>query len=115
MRVLWEHGPSTVSRIREVLLPETDLAYNSISTTIRILEDKGLVSHVKDGRAHVYEATMVQDEAKGQALEFVLDRFFEDSPLDLISRLVGKGSLSDDERREIKKLLNDDEDGGRDQ
>ena len=54
MEVLWQVGPATVHQVMEALPAKLPLAYNSVLTTIRILEKKGYVQHVKEGRAHVY-------------------------------------------------------------
>jgi len=58
MEVLWKQGPSSVQQVLDVLPGGKPLAYNSVLTTIRILEKKGYVSHAKsnDGRAFVYAA-----------------------------------------------------------
>ena len=53
MDVLWPKGSATVQQVLEALPGKPELAYNSVLTTIRILEKKGYVKHVKDGRAHV--------------------------------------------------------------
>jgi len=53
MEVLWQKGPATVQQVVQDLPEKAPLAYNSVLTTIRILEKKGYVKHVKDGRAHV--------------------------------------------------------------
>ena len=61
MEVLWVKGSCTVQQVLEWLT--TALAYNSVLTTIRTLEKKGLVKHVKDGRAHVYEPLLAALDA----------------------------------------------------
>jgi BlaI family transcriptional regulator, penicillinase repressor len=53
MEVLWAQGSGTVQQVLDWLSAKPALAYNSVLTTIRILERKGYVEHVKDGRAHV--------------------------------------------------------------
>ena len=63
MEVLWQKGPSTVHSILEALPPKPALAYNSVLTTIRILEKKGYVQHVKEGRAHLYMPLVGRQEA----------------------------------------------------
>ena len=63
MDVLWQKGPSTVQQVLEGLPGKSPLAYNSVLTTIRILEKKGYVRHIKDGRAYVYRPLVEQEEA----------------------------------------------------
>ena len=63
MDVLWQHGPSSVQQVLDQLPKNPPLAYNSVLTTIRILEKKGYLRHVKDGRAHIYRPVIERDEA----------------------------------------------------
>ena len=66
MDVLWEQGPSSVQQMLDGLPKQSQLAYNSVLTTIRILEKKGYVRHIKDGRAHIYRPLVEREEAKGR-------------------------------------------------
>ncbi|MEX0912613.1 MAG: BlaI/MecI/CopY family transcriptional regulator, partial [Gemmatimonadota bacterium] len=61
MLVLWERGPSTVAEVREAL--DDDLAYTTVLTVLRVLEEKGHVAHTEEGRAHRYRALVERDEA----------------------------------------------------
>ena len=54
MAILWERGPSTVAEVRERLSDE--LAHNTVLTVLRVLEDKGYVSHTEEGKAHRFRA-----------------------------------------------------------
>ena len=63
MNVLWQKGSATVQQVLDALSTKPALAYNSVLTTIRILENKGYVKHVKDGRAHVYMPLVGRREA----------------------------------------------------
>ena len=63
MEVLWAQGAGTVQQVLDWMPPKPTLAYNSVLTTIRILERKGYVEHVKDGRAHVYKPILERKDA----------------------------------------------------
>src|ERR1700753_1405078 len=79
MEVLWQKGPATVQHVLDGL-PETEpLAYNSVLTTIRILEKKGYVKHIKDGRAHVYTPLLERKEATRSEISRLVNRFFGNS------------------------------------
>ena len=68
MEVLWGKGSATVQQVLEALPRRPRLAYNSVLTTIRILEKKGYLKHVKDGRAHVYIPLIGRDDATRTAV-----------------------------------------------
>ena len=76
MNVLWQKGSATVQQVLDGLPPKPALAYNSVLTTIRILENKGYVKHVKDGRAHVYMPLVGRREATRFEIRHLVSRFF---------------------------------------
>jgi len=106
LRVLWTSGPSTVAQVQEAL--DEQLAYNSVLTTLRILEEKGYVRHEKDGRAFVYEATVVEDEAQTGAFHHLLGRFFGGSTEKLFAHLLDQGELDAKTLRRLRALLEED-------
>lgn len=90
MAVLWTHGPATAAEVREALARDAalDLAYNSVLTMLRILEDKGHVAHVVEGRAHRFRALVRREQASRSALRRLVDGLFDRSPELLLSQLV---------------------------
>ena len=103
MAVLWESGSGTVAEVRERL--PADLAYNTVLTTLGILERKGYVTHEKDGRAFAYLAVVEQSEARQSALSQVLNRFFDNSPRLLVLDLLGHERTDADELRRVRELI----------
>jgi predicted transcriptional regulator len=110
MDVLWEKGPATVGEVADALPAELDLAYNTVLTTLRILEEKGYVEHVKakEGRAFVYTATVGRDEAGRSAVRYLVSRFFRNSPELLVLNLLKDEDLTDKELGRIRNLLAED-------
>ena len=90
MEILWQKGPVTVHQLMESLPAKPALAYNSVLTTIRILEKKGYVGHLKDGRAHVYQPLIGRQEASRSEIRHLVNRFFRNSHEALL-RGVGNG------------------------
>ena len=78
MAVLWERGPSTVAEVRQAL--DDDLAYTTVLTVLRTLEDKGHVAHREEGRAYRYHATVAREAAGESALRRLLGKLFAGSP-----------------------------------
>lgn len=105
MAVLWEHGPSTAGEVREHL--DDDLAYNTVLSMLRILEDKGHVGHTEEGRAHRYFPRVDRDAAGASALERLVDKVFGSSAELLLSHLVTDRKLDAAELRRIRRTLND--------
>jgi predicted transcriptional regulator len=107
MDVVWEKGEVTVSEVADALPRELGLAYNTVLTTMRILEEKGFVRHTKakEGRAFVYRAVVGRDEASRTALRYLVSRFFRNSPELLVLNLLEDEELSRKELRRIRDLL----------
>jgi BlaI family transcriptional regulator, penicillinase repressor len=110
MDVLWKKSPATVSEVAEALPKQLGLAYNTVLTTMRILEDKGYVRHTKakEGRAFVYHPVVGQKEASRKAVRNLLSRFFGDSPRELVLNLLENEELSPTELRRIRQLIVED-------
>jgi predicted transcriptional regulator len=107
MDVVWEKGEVTVSEVAEALPRDLGLAYNTVLTTMRILEDKGFLRHTKskEGRAFVYRAVVGRDEASRTALRYLVSRFFRNSPELLVLNLLEDEELSRKELGRIRALL----------
>lgn len=105
MDVLWEKGPSTVSEVVERVVAPQPLAYSTVLTTLRILENKGFVKHTKEGRAFVYKAVVAREKAQTKALTQLLLRFFENSPELLMLSLVESKKVTAKELERIRKRL----------
>jgi predicted transcriptional regulator len=107
MDVVWEKGEATVSEVAEALPRELGLAYNTVLTTMRILEEKGFLRHTKskEGRAFVYRAVVGRDEASRSAVRYLVSRFFRNSPELLVLNLLENEELSRKELGRIRALL----------
>ena len=115
MKILWRRGESSVNDLLAALPQGEALAYNSILTTIRILEQKGYVEHRQDGRAFVYRPCVAEQEASQSEIRHVLSRFFGNSRERLLLSLLGDEDLSPDELQRLKQAIYDaapDEDAG---
>jgi predicted transcriptional regulator len=110
MEVLWEKGSATVAEVAEALPKKVELAYNTVLTTLRILESKGYVRHskAKDGRAFTYTPVVSREQASHSALRHLLSRFFGNSAEALVLNLLEDEKLSESERKRIRSLLAED-------
>lgn len=105
MKVLWTRGESAVSDMVSATADETPLAYTSVLTTIRILEQKGYVTHRQEGRAFLYSATIGEQEASRSEVRHVLQRFFGNSRERLLLSLLGDDDLTPEELRRLKEAI----------
>jgi predicted transcriptional regulator len=91
-------------------LPEKPaLAYNSVLTTVRILEKKGYVKHAKDGRAHVYETLVDRQEATRSEIRHLVGRFFRDSHEALVLNILEGGAIEAAELKRLREMLEKEE------
>lgn len=110
MEVLWRKGQATVAEVTAEL-PPPPIAYNSVLTTMRILEQKGYVDHEEAGRAFVYRPLVAREDAAQNAVGHVLSRFFENSAGSLALRLIESERPSNDELSRLKALIEQYEEG----
>ncbi len=105
MRILWGRGESLVSELVSALPASAPLAYTSVLTTVRILEQKGYVRHRQEGRAFLYSPCVAENEASRSAVHHVLNRFFENSRERLMLSLLGDGEITLDELQRLKEAI----------
>lgn len=111
MDAVWDRGSATVADVWEAMPKHLGLAYNTVLTTMRILEDKGYVRHVKpkEGRAFIYEPLVSREDASRSAVRHLLGRFFGNSAGALVLNLLEDQELTDAERKRIQALLKEGE------
>jgi predicted transcriptional regulator len=105
MNVLWRIGPATVLQVMEALLPERELAYTSVSTMVRILEQKGYVTSTKEGRGHLYAAAVPKEDYQRSSLQRLVNNVFDNTPALLVRQLLDSRALSAADLAEIRALL----------
>jgi BlaI family transcriptional regulator, penicillinase repressor len=105
MNVLWERASGTVQQVLESLPTTPALAYNSVLTTIRILEKKGYVKHAKDGRAHVYVPVVKRQEATRSEIRHLVNRFFANSHEQLALTTLEDRGVDEAELKRLRKML----------
>lgn len=110
MEVLWGLGRGTVAEVSEAL-PPPPLAYNTVLTILRILEQKGHVRHEEAGRAYVYVPVMEREMAAQSAVKHVLSNFFSNRAGSLALRLIENERPSDDELTRLRALIERYEEG----
>ena len=113
MAVLWQRGASTVAEVQETLPDE--LAYTTVLTILRTLEEKGHVAHEEEGRAYRYYPLVEQSEAGASAVGRVMRKLFSGSPEMFLTHLVSQRGLTKEQLEAMRRMLDEriDEEGGR--
>jgi predicted transcriptional regulator len=103
MSVLWDLGSATVAEVQE-RLPD-DLAYTTVLTILRTLEEKGRVRHEEEGRAYRYIPVVGREEAGASAVRRLVRKVFRGSPEQLLTHLVAERALTAEQINRMKALL----------
>jgi BlaI family transcriptional regulator, penicillinase repressor len=105
MEVVWKKGVATVADVVEGITSDPPLAYSTVLTTLRILENKGYLVHSKQGRAFVYKAAVERAAARDNAIRHLLRRFFDGSPELLLLNLLDSKEVSAKELARLRKRI----------
>ncbi len=105
MTLLWKLGEGSVNDVLAALPAGRKLAYTSVSTILRILEQKKVLASRKEGRGHVYVPKLTKAEYEASTVRNIVKKVFDDAPVAMVKQLFDNTDLSKDELREIKKLL----------
>ncbi len=107
MNVLWLKGSGSVQKVLDSITETStpSLAYNSVLTTIRVLERKGYLKHLKDGRAHIYTPVVGQQEATRSEIRHLVSRFFKNSHEQLVLNLLEDQGLGREEIGRLREML----------
>jgi predicted transcriptional regulator len=105
MKILWHRGESAVGDLVSAMPEGASLAYNSVLTTIRILEQKGYVQHRQEGRAFIYSPCVAEYEASRTEIRHMMQRFFGNSRERLLLSLLGDDEVSPEELKRLKEAI----------
>ena len=104
MQVLWKRGPSFVKDVVQAM-PSPKPAYTTVSTIIRILEQKGFVQHEAFGKAHRYATKLPKEKYREGQMKRVVKDYFGGSFRDLVSHFMERNDVSAQELDEVLKLI----------
>lgn len=105
MSILWKLGEGSVAEVIEGLPRGRELAYTSVSTILRILEQKGVLKTRKEGRGHIYIPLLKKAEYSAKTVKHVVDRVFDGTPVALVRQLLDTVKLDESDLKELKKLI----------
>ena len=101
LKILWQLGPASVREVHEQMCQTADLAFNTVQTLLRIMDEKGLVGHRRRGRTFIYYPKFNRQRVSSQFLHKVFDGSLDQ----LVVSMLGAKDASADELRELEKLI----------
>ena len=105
MQIVWRLTRATVRDVYEALRQRRQIAYTTVMTMMRILEEKGFLKKAMGDRAYVYTPAKPKDQVVGAMVRDFLDRVFEGAPDRLLLHLARNNTLTPAQRRLVKKLI----------
>ena len=107
LAVLWERGPSVVRDVQEALSDGRQRAYTTVLTTLQIMERKGLVTHDREGQAHVYRPLVTRDQVAQPVVQTLVRNLFGGDATRAVQALLDSSDLSAAELKEIRRMINE--------
>jgi len=104
MRILWHSGPASVAEVQEELGPQP-LAYTTVATMLRKMENRGLVRHVEEGRKFIYRPAVTAEDVTRSMADDLVDRLFEGSLAETVSHLLQTREVSPSELARLERLI----------
>lgn len=105
MEILWRIGKGTVREVMAHLPGNRNLAYTSVSTILRILQQKNILTAEKNGRQHIYLPVFGKQTFTSHSVEKIINQIFSGSSIELVSYLMNTSNLSNEELIMIQKML----------
>jgi predicted transcriptional regulator len=105
MQVFWKLKKAFVKEVIAHLPDDPKPPYNTISSVVRLLEQKGYLGHKAYGKSYQYFPLVTKSAYRKQYLQKILSGYFENSTASLLSFLVREEGLSEEEREELKKII----------
>ena len=105
MKVLWDRGPARVADVQAALSDEGELAYTTVATMLRKMEERGLVKHKSEGRSFLYRAAAAEGDVTRSLADDLIDRVFAGSLADMVSHLLTTREVSPSELRRLEQLI----------
>lgn len=105
MTILWRLGEGSVADVIAQLPKERNLAYTSVSTIMRILEQKEILKTRKEGRGHIYTPQLKKNNYEAKTVKHVVERVFNGTPVALVRQLLDSIKLDEKDLKELKNLI----------
>ena len=105
LRILWQHGPSTVRDVYSHMSKDREMAYTTTLKMLQIMTEKGLVEREEAGKAHIYTARQNEERTQRSMVGEFMDRAFGGAAQKLVMQALTSRKTSPEELAEIRRLL----------
>jgi BlaI family transcriptional regulator, penicillinase repressor len=110
MKIVWRLEEATVRDVYETMRETREVAYTTVMTMMRILEEKGYLKKTLVDRAHLYKPTRPRQQVLGGMVKDFVDRVFDGAPASLLVHLAKDNTLSEKQKKLVRQLIDDMED-----
>lgn len=107
LQFLWKNGPSTVKQIHEELEKTKVVVYTTTLKTMQVMYERGMLKREAQGRKHIYQALIAEDETQDVLLDRFLNKTFRGSALKLVMRALGNYDATQSDLDQLKDYIND--------
>ncbi|MBX2874824.1 MAG: BlaI/MecI/CopY family transcriptional regulator [Saprospiraceae bacterium] len=105
LQFLWKHGPSTVKQIHEELEKSKEVRYTTTLKTMQVMFERGMLQREAQGRKHIYQAAIAEDETQDVLLDRFLNKTFRGSALKLVMRALGNYDATQSDLNQLKDYI----------
>ena len=107
MKIVWRLEEATVRDVYEAMLETRQVAYTTVMTMMKILEDKGYLKKTLVERAHLYKPSKPRQQVVGAMVKDFVDRVFDGAPQSLLVHLAKDNKLTDKQKRMVRQLIDE--------
>lgn len=105
LQFLWKHGPSTVKQIHEELEKSKEVRYTTTLKTMQVMFERGMLQREAQGRKHIYQAAIAEDETQDVLLDRFLNKTFRGSALKMVMRALGNYDATQSDLNQLKDYI----------
>jgi predicted transcriptional regulator len=107
LKALWDQGPSELKHVCAALRRGRPVATTTVATTLKLMQEKGLVDRDEGSRTSIWSARVSREEASTSLVRRLMDLVFDGSARRLVAHMIESEKLSPQERAEIRRLLDE--------
>jgi len=105
LKVLWQHGPSTVRFVNDTLNEQREIGYTTTLKLLQIMNEKGLTVRDADQKTHIYRATITEADTKNRFIDDFVKNLFHGSAMNMVMQTLGNNKISQKEMDDLKQII----------
>ncbi|MBK6564046.1 MAG: BlaI/MecI/CopY family transcriptional regulator [Saprospiraceae bacterium] len=105
LKVLWQHGPSTVRFVNDILNSKKDVGYTTTLKFLQIMNEKGLTIRDTDHKTHVYKAVINEADTKNRMIDDFVNNVFHGSAMNMVMQTLGNQKISHEDINDLKSII----------